>query len=333
MLEKEWHILEKGKDMTYFQRYEWYHMLISLKQRNTWAHEIVFCLVKDYFEKPLLIAPLWIVKHFFGKRDYKGIYFFGRRGWNDYCNYIYDTFCVEALVALYDNIYQKYHIKRYVYENLKTDTSLYYYLKEHFSLKNKKNQICVAVNIPESEEVYLKNLSKNSKQNIRTAHNRAVKDGIEYIIIEDDKKTTIQEFQFYRESRVCQKNKLTHGNLWHQIRNRLSRYVRYQFPYYSPMENDGHCHYLTCRTTSNELMGAFCYGKDSYRHEIVVMAVSLNMKYKRYSPCMLAAYQYILSRIGDDDIKTVNFTRGNEKYKYVLGGKEHCCESFEFRYE
>lgn len=332
-LEKEWRCLEKGSDMTYFQRYEWYHMLISLNQKDTWAHEIVFCSVSDSSGKPLLIAPLWIVKRFFGKRDLKGVYVFGRRGWNDYCNYIYDTFCMEALEALFIEIRQKYHITRYVFENLKTDTALYNYLKEHYSIRNEKKQVCVAVTIPEREEQYLQQLSKHSKQNIRTACNRAITDGIEYVINEDDVNTTPREFQRYRELRVEEKNRITHGNLWHQIRNRLSVYVRYQFPRYTPMENDKHCHYLSCRTASNELMGAFCYGKDLYRREIVVMAVSLNMAYKRYSPCMLAAYQYIISHIADDEVRTVNFTRGNEKYKYVLGGKEHYCNSFELKYE
>lgn len=333
LLENDWHKLEVGHDMTYFQLYDWYKMLIGLKQKSNWAHEIVFCIVTDNNGTAKMIAPLWIVKRFFGKREKKGVYLFGRRGWNDYCNLIYDSFCADALIALFQAISKNYRITRYVFENLKTETSLYTYLQNSYKLKNSKNQICVAVHLPDNKETYLQKLSKHSKQNIRTAQNRASKDGIGYVINEDDKAMSLEEFQRFREMRVSEKNKLTHGNLWHQIRNRLSLFVRYQFPRYTPMENDKKCHYISCRTCTNELMGAFCYGKDLLRHEIVIMAVSLNMEYKRYSPCMLAAYHYIMEHIGDCEIHVVNFTRGNEKYKYMLGGQEHYCKSFEIKYE
>lgn len=332
-LEDAWHRLEQGQDMTYFQLYDWYKMLIELNQKNNWAHEIVFCLVVDSNGHEKMIAPLWIVKRFFGKRDRKGVYLFGRRGWNDYCNFIYDRFCAEALIALFQAIRQTYKITRYVFENLKTETSLYRYLQDNYQLLNSFNQVCIAVELPNNKELYLQKLSKHSKQNIRTAQNRTLKDGIKYIVNEDDKSMSIEEFQRFRKMRVKIKNKLSYGNLWFQVIKRLSPIVRYQFPKYTPMENDKNCQYISCRTTTNELMGAFCYGKDSLRHEIVIMAVSLNMAYKRYSPCMLAAYHYIMEHIGDPEIHVVNFTRGNEKYKYVLGGQEHYCMSFEIKYE
>ena len=331
-LENDWRRLETGKDMTYFQLYDWYKMLIGLQQKDNWAHEIVFCSVIDGYGNTIMIAPLWIVKKFFGKREKKGVYLFGRRGWNDYCNFIYNSFCGEALMALFKAIKKNYNISRYVFENLIVNTSLYNFLRDKYTLINVKKQINVAVNLPEDKDSYLKLLSKHSKQNIRTAQNRALKDGIEYVIIEDDTSMSVEEFQHYREIRVDKKNKLTHGNLWHQIRNRLSLIVRYRFPKYTPMENDKNCHYLSCRTISKELMGAFCYGIDLYRKEIFIMAVSLNIKYQRYSPCILAAYQYIVSHLEDPEIRAVNFTRGNEKYKYVLGGTNHYSNSFEIDY-
>ena len=333
LLEETWRRLEVGQDMTYFQLYDWYKMLVELNPKDNWAHEIVFGLVTDSYNNAIMIAPLWIVKHFFGKRDRKGVYIFGRRGWNDYCNYIYDTFRPGALIALFNAVKDKYNVSRYVFENLKTNSSLYIHIHDNYQLLNEKKQICVAVSIPEDKETYLQRLSKHSKQNIRTARNRASKDMIDYLINENDTSMTAEEFQRFREIRVGEKNRLTHGNLWHQIRNRVSLIARYQFPKYTPMENDKKCHYISCRTSSNELMGAFCYGVDIYRHEIVVMAVSLNMKYKRYSPCMLAAYHYIISHVEDKEIRIINFTRGNEKYKYVLGGVEHYCNTFEMKYE
>ena len=331
-LEREWRKLETGNDMTYFQLYDWYKMLIGLQQKDSWAHEIVFCSVIDASGKTIMIAPLWIVKFFFGKRDTKGAYLFGRRGWNDYCNLIYYSFCGEALEALFKEIKRKYNITRFVFENLNVNTSLYNFLKENYPLTKVKNQINVAVHLPDDKDSYLKLLSKHSKQNIRTAQNRALKDGIEYVINEDDTRMSVEEFLQYRKMRVSKKNRLTHGNLWHQIRNRLSLIVRYRFPEYTPMEHDKNCHYLSCRTSSVELMGAFCYGIDVYRKEIVIMAVSLNMNYQRYSPCMLAAYHFIISHLEDPKIRVVNFTRGNEKYKYVLGGTEHYSKSFEIKY-
>ena len=49
----------------------------------------------------------------------------------------------------------------------------------------------------------------------------------------------------------------------------------------------------------------------------------LNEDYKKYSPGIIGWYQFVISHLNDKDINFIDFTRGNEKYKFVLGGKPH----------
>ena len=74
---------------------------------------------------------------------------------------------------------------------------------------------------------------------------------------------------------------------------------------------------------NGELAAYFNYGLDKYHKRVVLMAVGTNEKYGWYSPGMLLIYEYILKQLDNADIEVVDFTRGNEKYKYSLGGKEH----------
>ena len=82
--------------------------------------------------------------------------------------------------------------------------------------------------------------------------------------------------------------------------------------------------FLTIKDSDkNALMSAVNYGYCKNRKEVVAMAVSLNDNYKRYSPGIIGWYQFILANIGGEALKYIDFTRGGENYKFVLGGTKH----------
>lgn len=98
-----WEQLETGHDMTYFQTYSWYEMLSGIYLTNKFEQEILFCLV--YKKNGLkLIAPLIVYKKTNRLINRKGFYFFGRRGWSDYLNLIYDTFDETCADFLFDEL-------------------------------------------------------------------------------------------------------------------------------------------------------------------------------------------------------------------------------------
>ena len=100
----EWHFLERGEEMTYFQTYEWYEMLIKFTPRCK-AIDSVYALVRDVNGVPMMIAPLWIVKYDYRYVNKCGVYFIGRKDCTDYLNFIYKEFipgvCDFLLKSLY----------------------------------------------------------------------------------------------------------------------------------------------------------------------------------------------------------------------------------------
>ena len=55
---------------------------------------------------------------------------------------------------------------------------------------------------------------------------------------------------------------------------------------------------------------------------IRIMQNCFDEKYKFYSPMFRGTYDFILSCYETCDVTAIDFTRGNEEYKYKLGGIE-----------
>ena len=326
MLEQDWKLLQRGKDMTYFQQYEWYKILVDLnKEIRNKNFEYLFARVQKN-GKTVLIAPLWIIKKTFAKFNKKGVYIFGRAQWSDYLNFIYNQFDPTSIDFLFTQIKLKYGIYNYVLEDIQQESELAQYIITKFHLENLEQSICVNLNIPNNEEEYKKLLSKNSKQNIRTAFNRAETDGISFVFNFDDKSVNLDEFKKYRNIRLLEKNQ-SYQNIISRLKYFISSKILhrgyYKYPEYAPFTHDTNSKFITIKSKEGELCAAFNYGMDKVHSQIVLMAVSTNPKYYKYSPGILALYKYIINETNYKNIKLIDFTRGNERYKYVLGGKEH----------
>lgn len=333
-LEKDWRALEKGSEMTYFQRYDWYSMLAGLNMEiQSRKFEIVIAAVSTS-NTITLIAPLWIVKKTFGKFNRRGIYFFGRAQWSDYLNFIYSDFDETAVAALLNDVKDKYGVNNFVLEDVPVTSSLYQYINGRYTHLEGNGNTCVELFIPENLEAYHKMLSKNARQNIRTAFNRAEKDGLEFTFCFDDKNVDLEEFSRYRNVRLG--NKIKKGGttlkskLVYFISTKILKRGVYEFVPYTPYTHDKNALFITCKDQKGNLCAGFCYGIDQVHHQIVLMAVSTNPNYYKYSPGILSIYRFVLEQIENHGYKKIDFTRGSEKYKYVLGGVEHFNQKLEF---
>ena len=334
-LEKDWSLLQDGVDMTYFQQYAWNKMLAALPWSNNYHYEVVFAEIKES-SRPLLIAPLLVIKDYRYRNYPQGYYFFGDQGWSDYCNLIYKDFDVDAVEFLFSSLKAHFGVGRINLSNLKEDTALYEYLVKTRKVIKDDVTVCVSLDFPSSVEEYNQLLSKSARQNIRTARNRASKDGLSLVYNYDERDTDIQEFLFYNQRRAEERDRkavktLSRGGgiialhvLAQFFRSLYHKLTDFKAPEYTPFEDDVNSHFMTVRNAENgELMAGINYGISTNRDEIVVMAVSLNEKYKRYSPGMLILYDYITAQIQKQELHTIDFTRGQENYKYVLGGAAH----------
>ncbi len=328
-----WKKLELGKDMTYYQSCDWFKMLLKKNTNFFFRNKIYFGVVKNSKDDIVLIAPLFIKKGIIPIEYKKGIYFFGMGSFSDYSNFIYDDIEDDIFDVLFRSIIRKFNINSFYLEYLLENTALYTYIKENTCIEHDYVNSCVGLTLPNSIDEYHKILSKNSRQNIRTAYNRLMRDQINFTINFDDKNVNIEEFELYRNNRVKEKDRIQFSLssikklIWRIIDNRRLQTKRY-FPYKEMVNSK----FLTVKDSDrNTLMSAVNYGYCKNRKEIVAMAVSLNDNYKRYSPGILGWYQFVLANIGGETLKYIDFTRGCENYKFVLGGKKHPSHFIKFK--
>ena len=327
-IKNDWEKLSKGYDMTFYQSYDWYYMLRNYLLKDNFLHKNVFYVCRNEKKDAVLIAPLWVLHHsVFWPFNRKGIYILGRDGSSDYLNFIYNDFNPEVIDFLLHELSKKYHINHFKFEQLKEATALYNYIITKKVVRNHP-LISVSLDLPDSEEEYLSILSKSTKQNLRTANNRLKKDKLffEYVLDDYDVDKTI--CLQLKNSRLDKKN---YEPDWRKrIKNWFFKTLTIKFPDYIPFltEADTHIMSVYCE---GQLAAFFNYGIDPYRKVINIMTAGTNEAFARYSPGMLLMFEFIKRTISHHkEIKNIDFTRGNEYYKYALGGKNHIIHSLRF---
>ena len=332
-LKKDWKLLEKGKDMSYFQTYDWYE---SINDITPSKGEVVFVeVIKS--EKAILIAPLWILRHTYLLVNKKGCYFWGKDGYSDYLNFVYSEFDGEALNTLFVFIRKEYGVSQYYLEFLQESIDVVSYIQQLVPKIHKLSFFYPAINLPNDVELYSKGLSKHARQNLRTAHNRMIKDGLSFKnkIIENCSDSLIRrKCEEIRNDRLRYKTK-TMREQW-SLKTKIHMYfdgkLRIKIPYHSviDVERNGNLLLITC---GDDIAAFFYYGYEIPKKRVVVMTAGTNTKYARYSPGFYYMYQQSRSWIEDGSVKTIDFTRGGEKYKYDLGceGTPVCNLAFAFK--
>jgi CelD/BcsL family acetyltransferase involved in cellulose biosynthesis len=318
LLRKDWNRLEKGIDMTAYQSYAWYEMLNKIYvPQDTKDYISVYILIKRNGQT-ILVAPFWIILHTFKIVNKKGIYFLGRSSWSDYLNFIYDEFDSEAIVYLLRSVAEKYRVNRLYLESLKQNSQSFQSLLQQKNSKELGVGISVSLTLPKTQEDFKTLLSKNTRQNIRTAHNRQKKDGINISVVFDDQCVNRDKCWEIREERFVEKFKKI--PLLKQIKYNIMRRLTFQFPSFLPFYTFADGHFLTTYD-GDTLCSFFYYILDKYHRQVIVIAAGVNSNYSRYSPGFVSLFELINYHISIGDVDTFDFGLGDEMYKYNIGGK------------
>ena len=316
-LQKDWERLQKGHDMTMYQSYAWYKMLNEQYVPEDTKHYISIYAVINYDSIPVLIAPLWIILHSFKLVNKKGIYILGRSSWSDYLNLVYDEFDCDAINFLLHSITKKYKVKRFYFESLREDVQLFKFFRQYKKARELGVGTSVAFKLPKTQDDYKAILSKNTRQNIRTAHNRQNKDGINIRVIFDDINVdrdncwTIREERFHKKFKKISSIK--------RIKYTIMRKLTFQFQSFLPFYTYSDGHFLTTYH-GDVLCSFFYYILDEEHRQLLVLAAGVNSDYSKYSPGFVSLFDLINYHIGLGDLDTIDFGVGDEKYKYSLGG-------------
>lgn len=318
LLQEEWKTLETGEEMTLFQSYEWYVMLLKhYIPEDTNNFESVYALVETDGQ-PCMIAPLWIIKRSFRILNRKGVYLIGRFSFSDYLNFIYQSFDSVAFDYLLKDLRKRYGIKKVCFEDLRESTSIYQYIVNSYHIIENKEFPCVSLQLPPSVEEYHKMLSKNSRQNLRTASNRLQKDGKALVFNDDDQQVDRQECMRLREAKLSVQ--FSSVSKWRKYKYRIINHLRYSFPFFTPVTYYPHSKIMTAYDGQGKLRAFFNYAYDYNKKAIRIMAAGTDLDFARYSPGMLLMHQFIEKAIKQGQLEIVDFTRGDEPYKFALGG-------------
>jgi len=329
-IQDEWKALETGEEMTLFQSYEWYQMLLEKYiPEDTKNFESVYAVVEAN-GKACMIAPLWIIKRSFRILNKKGGYIIGRFSFSDYLNFIYLTFDADAFDFLMKDLRRRYGIKKICFEDyFRESTSIYQHVIKSYSIIENKKFPCVTLQLPHTIEEYNKMLSKNSRQNLRTANNRLQKDGKTLIFNDDDQQVDRQECMRLREAKLSVK--YADFSLYWKYKYRIIHRLRYRFSSFNPLTHFSHSKVMTAHDENGVLRAFFNYDYDPTRKAIRIMAAGTDLGFARYSPGILLMHQFIEKAIKQGRLEIIDFSRDDEPSKFALGG--NLCYNHRVRYK
>lgn len=328
-IQDEWKALETGEEMTLFQSYQWHQVLLrQYIPMDTSKFESLYAVVESN-GNPCLIAPLWIVKKTFRLLNKKGVYLLGRGSFSDYLNLVYQNFDGSAFDYLFSDLSRRYGIQYFIFELLGETTSVYRHIIDNYVVSRNSEYPCVSLNLPSSIEEYHRMLSKNSRQNIRTANNRLKKDGKSLTFNFDDQHIDRNRCLEIREAKqLVNYSKLP---LMYRYKYKILNSFRYHFNSFIPFVSFSGSKVMTACDEDGLLKAFFNYGYDSDGKCIRVMTAGTDLDYARYSPGVLLMYNFILNAIQEGNIREIDFTRGDEKYKFSLGGQQRTIHTVKFR--
>lgn len=328
-----WHELENGKDMTAFQSYAWNELLVEEyfadAYNRTFSKLYVYYVVRE--ECPVLLAPLIVQKHtaklsWWGRR--KGIYLLGLNSYSDYMNFVYQSFEEETADLLLKAIREHFYGLPFYFNYIRKDTDACEYLIDR-KAEILAQTTSVYVSLCGSADVYLSSLSKSTKQNLRTAKNRMVKDSLEYVLEtgrELQNTENIDTLLYMHDVRAMSKNSKRDVDFLHRIsRILMTKYRTRKEKKYNiiaqSMKRMHNSYFVTVSLNGNIV--SYLYGltdQKAYR----IMQNCFDEEYKFYSPMFKGAFDFISKECdeGKLGVSQIDFTRGDEEYKLKLAGKE-----------
>lgn len=335
-MKRIWKSLENGEDMSVYQTYEWNNLLNKQYLNYSKLYRLI-CKYEYYVfydnNEPRVILPLMIKKVNLTLKGHgirKGVYIIGSNNYSDYLNWIYCELKNEYfdfIINWLNNNFIDYDIS---FLCIKEETKLNKQLITKKGIKKIEDTISVYVKNENDPEEYNKKLSKNTRKNLRKAINRIHKKNVIYEIkelsmVEDN--VLIKSLINLHIKRYIQKN---------SDNNKMINYIKWIKEIILEKRNNIVSESMKNLNNSwllviylNNEIGGYLYGL-KWRDEINIMQVCVNTKYGFFTPVIRGVYDYIIqiNTKSDRDIDKLDFTRGNERYKYELNGKNRILHNF-----
>lgn len=175
----------------------------------------------------------------------------------------------------------------------------------------------VNISFTKTYEEYYSVLSKNMRQNIRTAYNRLNKDNCEF------------EFKCYLGTPISRKllNNLIdvycdrHTNRYEITTSILKKYYLKYFDF-STWCQQYYNNNLYAVIFINGEVAAFLSGLiDKKTDEAIIPRLSIKEEFGKYSPGIVLINEVVQYFINNNVVRNLNLSKGDEKYKIAMGGE------------
>lgn len=282
-------------------------------------NEKYFFYVYYQDKKPKLIMPLMLKQ--------KKLYIFGDFESVGALDFIYPEEVSPGDFAEAFTELRKIHTEELCINKLNIRSKLYDFLllqgqEKLVNLRQTRSQTCVKIMFNDYDSYY-NSLTKSNRQNLRTAYNRLEKDGLSWKLAVDRKirlhsKSYQDEFAIYvkRESERDNESRGFFSKLRLKYTDPVTVALRnmdnsYDFKFY--IEKD---------------LAAFMLGFESESKEVIIPKLAIDSNFSKYSPGKLMINEAVKFLINNSNIRTLDLSKGSEKYKYDMGGEEHINSDF-----
>ena len=181
-----------------------------------------------------------------------------------------------------------------------------------------KKGICVNIPFANDYDEYFSMLSKSTRQNIRTVHNRLFREG---------KKMTLETYIGYRVPAKLNKELVgIYQKRASERSGKANRIIQFVQEKLNPMTLSLNCSdnsFLSVLRFDSVIAG-YMQGLITQKGDVAVIPrLAINSDFGVYCPGGVLVTETIRWLIGNSHIRNLDLSRGDEKYKYVYGGKEH----------
>lgn len=306
-------------NISYFNSPQWHQVVLSY-YRDTFLTKKINRLI--YFEVNFEQNQK-ITGFFYVTKTLKGnVITFGHLlGPSDYYDVLYTSkVTLEQLQSVFLQIEQDFNAIGTKFNNIKSSSLTYKAIKDltHVQLMSLD---CVAINLPETYDLYFKSLSKSVRQNIRTAYNRASKNNVSFQLEVYTKKDSPQINwnhlkELYQQRNQFRKQKMYWKSAFYYQLDYLFGKQKDLFDYEATKKTD----FTLAVLKVNEEVAAYFFGFQTHKN-IEINRVVINDHFKFYSPGLILFNEYIQQNI--HQLNVIDLTVGDEKYKFDLGGNKH----------
>lgn len=320
-IEKEWEeIYSVSCSLSYFASLNWHKVVLEFFN-DTYLTKRIFTL--HYYKVNCTAnSNAFMIGFFFFNKVKKTLHFSHLLGPSDYYEFLStETFDNELVLQTFSLLKHDFKAKKIFFNHIKDET-LVYTFKTKFPNVSVNEVSCVGIAIPTDKKMYLDSLSKNVRQNIRTACNRLDRDGKNISMITTDATSfSYKEFLKLRDlyfRRNTSKKQVVHWkSKCYKMLDCLFQHPKDLFETKALSKQK----YTLVKLQIDDEIAAYFFGFKN-NTSMVVNRVVINDEFKFYSPGLLLISTFIQDA-KNTDLTYFDLTVGDEKYKFDLGGTIH----------